>query len=265
MHHPPILAAVADRILTLTLNRPEQRNALDEACFALLLDQLDRAGRDPGIRAVVLAAAGRHFSAGADLVKLKALIEDASGRSVAQARLAVEAMRRLAALDKPAIAVVQGEAHGAAVGLILCCDVAIAAEGAHFGLGEVRIGLFPGVVAPLLAAAVGRREASRLLLGARRFDAHEALRIGMVHQVVPAADLPQALGDYTAAFRANAPGAMAATKQLLRDARYAVPAAEWDIAWMAEEVARHRSGAEAREGVDAFLGKRPPAWAQPEG
>jgi methylglutaconyl-CoA hydratase len=263
MSLPPILAVVEDRILTLTLNRPEQRNALDEESFATLVEQLGRAEHDPAIRAVVLAAAGRHFSAGADLTKLKALTEDTSGRSLAQKRLAIDAARRLALLEKPTLAVVQGGAHGAGIGLILCCDIAIAEEGAHFALGEVRFGLFPGPTAALLARAIGSRQAARLLLTGRRFDAHEALRLGLVHEVVPAVMLSDALAAHLRELRANAPGAMAATKRLLRDTRYIAPPSEWDTDWMAEEVARHRAGTEAREGVRAFLEKRPPNWAEP--
>ena len=261
MSLPPILAVVEDRVLTLTLNRPEQRNALDEASFAMLVEQLGRAERDPAIRAVVLAAAGRHFSAGADVTKLKALTEGSPARSLAQKRLAIDAARRLALLEKPTLAVVQGGAHGGGMGLILCCDITIAEEGAHFALGEVRLGLFPGPTAALLARAIGSRQAARLLLTGRRFDAQEALRLGLVHEVMPAAMLPDALASYLNDLRANAPGAMAATKRLLRDARYSAPPSEWDTEWMAEEVARHRAGAEAREGVRAFVEKRSPNWA----
>src|SRR3954469_4296570 len=119
MSLPPILSVVEDHILTLTLNRPEHRNALDEESFVTLIREIGRAEHDSEIRAVVLTGAGQHFSAGADIKKLKALTEDTSGRSLAQKRLAVDAARRLALLEKPTLAVVQGGAHGAGIGLIL--------------------------------------------------------------------------------------------------------------------------------------------------
>ena len=261
MSRAPILTELRDRVLTLTLDRPEQRNALDDAAFAALLEALDRAEGDAAVRAVAIAASGPHFSAGADVAKLRALVEGDPAASLAQAKLAATALRRLALLEKPTVALVQGDAHGAGVGLILACDIAIAEDSARFGLGEVRFGLFPGLVAPLLVQAVGRRQAARLLLTGRRFDAREAQRLGVVQEVVPPGGLDAALRAAAAAFRGNAPGAMAATKRLLRDARYGGAIEDWDLDWLAGEVARHRGEAEAREGVAAFLEKRWPAWA----
>jgi methylglutaconyl-CoA hydratase len=145
------------------------------------------------------------------------------------------------------------------VGLLLACDVVLAASDARFGLGEVRLGLCPVLVAPLFAAAVGRRVAGRYLLTGDGFDAEEARRIGVVHEVVPPAELRDELDAYAARLVAAGPGSVAATKRLLWGRR-ALLSEAWDIDWIVEETVRYRASPEAAEGVSAFLEKRAPAW-----
>lgn len=263
MPNAPLLAASAGHVLTLTLNRPEQRNAIDTEAYLALSAALDRAESDPDIRVVALRAEGRHFSAGVDLAKLKTLLAAPEQESRDNARLAASVLHRLAILPLPTVAAVQGGAHGGGVGLILACDVAIAASNAKFSMAEVRLGLFPGLVAPLLAAAVGRRAAGRYLLTGDPFDAETALGLGVVHEVVAPDALETALARYAERLASSAPAAVCTTKQLLWDDRFRL-SDDWDIDWIADEVVRHRASPQAAEGVDAFLEKRTPTWSAAE-
>jgi methylglutaconyl-CoA hydratase len=247
-------------MLALTLNRPEQRNAIDGAMYVALSDALDQAEVDPRLRVVSLAATGRHFSAGVDLAKLSGMLADPA-ESRANAVLAAKFIHRLATFPLPTVAAVQGGTHGGGVGLVLACDIVLAASDARFSLAEVRLGLFPGLVAPLFAAAVGRRVAARYLLTGDPFDAAEAQRIGVVHDVVAPESLIEALGSVTTRIATAGPEAVAATKRLLWNDRFRVTQ-DWDIPWITEEVLRHRASPQAAEGVRAFLEKRTPNWAE---
>lgn len=264
MPNAPLLASRAGHVLTLTLNRPEQRNAIDTEVYLALSDALDRAVGDPEIRVVALRSEGRHFSAGVDLAKLEALLTAPEQESRDNARLAASVLHRLATLPLPTVVAVQGGAHGGGVGLVLACDVAIAAADAKFSMAEVRLGLFPGLVAPLLAAAVGRRVAGRYLLSGDPFDAATALRIGVVHEVVAPDALAETLARSAERLASAAPDAAATTKRLLWDDRFRLSDG-WDTDWIAEEVVRHRGSPQAAEGVRAFLEKRAPSWAGPAG
>lgn len=254
----PLLVARRGAVLALSLNRPDQRNAIDTAMYRALDAALDLAQADLAVRVVTLDATGRHFSAGVDLQKLQALFA-APAESAANAELAVRVVHRLATFAKPTLAAVQGAAHGGGVGLVLACDIAIAASDARFGLGEVRLGLFPGLVAPLLASASGRRAAGRYLLTGDPFDAQQALALGVVHEVVAPDALAATAAACAARLAAAGPDAVAATKRLLWNNRFTV-SHDWDTAWIAAEVVRHRASAQAAEGVRAFLEKRAPDW-----
>lgn len=259
MSNQPLTLARRDAVLTLTLNRPEQRNALDGAMYAALGDALDAAALDEAVRVVALRGTGRHFSAGVDLARLREMLRAPREESFAHALLAARVLHRLATFPKPTVVAVQGGAFGGGLGLVLACDVALAAEDARFSAAEVRLGLFPGLVAPLFAAVAGRRTAGRYLLTGDPFDAAAAQRMGVVHEVMEAAALEAALEAATARIAGGGPGAVAGTKRLLWDERYRL-VTEWDIDWIADEVVRHRATAEAAEGVQAFLDKRLPRW-----
>lgn len=261
MSNEPLLITRNGAVMTLTLNRPAQRNAIDGPMYAALDAALEAAAAEDDVRVVALAAAGRHFSAGVDLAKLRDMLNAAPEESRANATLAVRVMHRFATFPKPTIAAVQGGAHGGGVGLVLACDIVLAAPEARFSMAEVRLGLFPGLVAPLLAAVAGRRMAGRYLLTGDAFDAAEALRIGVVHEVVAAEALAESLAALGARIATAGPEAVAATKRLLWDERYRL-ATEWDMDWIAGEVVRHRASPEAAEGVQAFLEKRMPGWAR---
>lgn len=244
-------------VLRLTFNRPEVRNAVNGEVYAALARELEAAERDAAVRALVLAGQGTAFCAGVDVAHLRRIAAAGRAESEADARLAISTMFRLAQFPKPTVAVVQGPAYGAGVGLVLACDIVVAAEAARFSLSEVRLGLVPGLVAPMLAQAVGRREARRYLLTGQPFDAREALRIGLVHEVVPGGELEAALERVLAMLRAGGTNALAGTKRLL--AEPVTPERLEEIIRMAVE---QRETPEAREGIAAFLEKRKPAWLE---
>jgi methylglutaconyl-CoA hydratase len=255
---PVRVARDARGVVTLTLDRPARRNAFDDRLVAALADTLARLAPDPGVRALVLTGAGTAFSAGADLdwMRRAADYDDAANLADAQA---LEAM--LASLDafpRPVVARVNGPAIGGGVGLVAACDIAIAAEGAVFAMSEVRLGLLPAVVAPFVRRAVGERACRRLFLTAERVDAAEARRLGLVHEVVPEAALDAAVATVLGQLLEGGPEALVATKALLRALRDRTGDAVAGLT--SEAIARARASAEGREGVRAFLEKRPPAW-----
>ena len=242
-------------VLSLTLDRPEARNAVNAEVYSMLARELDAAAADGDIWIVVLAGKGPAFCAGADVQHLRKVAAAGREASTADATLAISTMFRLATFPKPTVAAVQGPAYGAGVGLVLACDIVVASETARFALSEVRIGLVPGLVAPMMADAVGRREARRYLMTGEPFDAREALRIGMVHEVVPAGALDEAVSRQVEMLKAGGPKALAGTKKLLAGGYDETRLR--DIVQMAVE---QRDTPEAREGIAAFLEKRKPAW-----
>ena len=185
-----------DGVATVTLNRAEVHNAFNDTVIADLTGVLRRLGDDDKVRAVVLRAEGKSFSAGADLGWMQRMAGYGHAENLADAGALAELMRVLNFLPKPTVARVQGAAFGGGVGLVACCDIAIASDAASFSLSEVRLGLIPAVISPYVVAAIGERAARRYFLTAERFDADEALRIGLVHQVVPADQLDSAVDDH---------------------------------------------------------------------
>src|SRR5258707_8095184 len=168
----------------ITMNRPERHNAFDDALIAELTEALRSMEAEDAIRVVVLSGAGKSFSAGADLAWMKRMAGFARDENRRDAMGLATLMRTLAHLRKPTIARVHGAAYGGGVGLVACCDIAVAAQSASFALSEAKLGLIPAVVAPYVVAAIGERAARRYFLTAERFDAAEAWRIGLVHELV---------------------------------------------------------------------------------
>lgn len=249
-------------VATLTLNRPELHNAFDDLLIVDLLRTLAKVEADPGIRVLVLRAAGKSFSAGADLNWMQRMAGYSRTENHRDALQLAELMAKLNRLAKPTIAVVQGAAFGGGVGLVACCDIAIAAERALFALTEVRLGLLPAVISPYVIAAIGERAARRYFLTGERFDAAEAQRLGLLHLVVPEQQLERALDQLLEDLLKGSPQALTAAKSLI----FAVaqrPASDQVIADTAERITDIRASEEGREGVAAFLQKRPPAWLEP--
>ena len=253
----------ADGVAVLTMNRPAVFNAFDETLIAELDDAFAQLGADAGVRVIVLAGAGKHFSAGADLQWMQRAAAASEDDNRADARRFAAMLARIAACPKPTLARVQGAALGGGVGLVAACDMAVAADAASFAVSEARMGILPAVIGPHLVNAVGLREARRLALTARRIDAAEALRVGLVQQVVPAEGLDAAVEACIADLLACGPAAQAEIKQLY--ARLAPGPVTAEVRELtAQTIARVRTTAEAREGFAAFLAKRKPNWNAPE-
>jgi methylglutaconyl-CoA hydratase len=268
MHRMPTWTALdLDRrphgVAWLTMNRPAVFNAFDETLIAELDDALARLGEASDVRVIVLAGAGRHFSAGADLQWMQRAAAASPDDNLADARRFAAMLARLADCPKPTVARVQGAALGGGVGLVAACDMAIASEAASFAVSEARMGILPAVIGPHLVNAVGVREARRLALTAQRFTADEALRLGLVQRVVPMDTLDAAIDSAVADLLAAGPQAQAEIKRLY--ARLSAGPVGADVRELtAQAIARVRATDEAREGFAAFLAKRQPSWTPPE-
>jgi methylglutaconyl-CoA hydratase len=246
-------------VARVTLNRPEVHNAFDDTLIAELTDEYRRLGDDAGVRMVVLAANGKSFSAGADLNWMRRMAGYNEAENLRDSAALAELMRTIDLLGKPTIAAVHGNAFAGGTGLIACCDIAIAAASAQFAITEVRLGLAPAVISPYLVRALGARAARRLFLTAERFDAHEARRLGLVHEVAPDDGLADAVERVVAALLEGGRDAQRAAKALVAQVS-AAPLDDALIAHTAATIARLRVSPEGREGIAAFLEKRKPAW-----
>ena len=244
----------------LRLDRPELHNAFDAALISALTSALGQLADDAQVRVVVLEGSGRSFSAGADLNWMRGMAsaDEATNRedALALARL----MRALDELPKPTIARVHGAALGGGVGLVACCDIAIGVPEAKFGLTEARLGLLPAVISPYVIAAIGSRQARRWFATGEVFDAQAAQRMGLLHEVVPAAELDDAVQRQVALLLKAGPVATAQAKTLVRSVQAHVDRDALDAA-TADLIAALRVSPEGQEGLAAFLDKRPPAWA----
>jgi methylglutaconyl-CoA hydratase len=255
----PLDLALDGPIARLTLNRPDMRNAFDETLIAALTAAVKTAVEDSRVRVLLLTGAGKAFCAGGDLNWMRKMgtLTDADNRQDA-ARLA-DMLHAVWTCPKPIVACVNGDAYAGGMGLVAACDIAVAADSAHFCLSETRLGLLPATISPYVIRALGERAANRYFLTAERFDAATALRLGLVHEVVPAALALAAAEALCRTLCANGPGAVQASKRLVRDFA-GQPLDGALIADSVERIAAIRSTEEAREGVTAFLEKREPSW-----
>ena len=245
-------------ILRLTLNRPEKSNAFDDEVIADLTQAFLGAAEDEAVRVVVLAAAGKYFSAGGDLGWMQRMAGFSDEENLADAQALAALMRAIDICPKPVLARVQGSAFAGAVGLLACCDIVISVPAAQFAITEVRLGLIPAVISPYVVRAIGVRQARRWSLTAERFSAAQAKEMGLVHEIAEESELDAVLQHQIAALTAAAPSALAEAKSLL--AMVDQPLSEPVIDETAHLIARQRASAEGREGVTAFLEKRPPSW-----
>lgn len=254
---------VTDRaaVRQISLNRPDVHNAFDDGLIAELTSALVEAGRAEAVRAVVLTGTGASFSAGADLNWMRGMATASEQENREDSLRLAALVRTLQFLPKPTVARVNGAAYGGGVGLIAACDIAIGAEGARFGLTEVKLGLVPAVISPYVVAAIGVRQARRLFLTGEIIDAAEASRIGLLHQVVAADALDEAVDLALKLLAKAGPQAQREAKQLaLRMGGINEQDAGRIDAENAELIARLRVSAEGQEGLGAFLDKRAPAW-----
>ena len=244
----------------ITLNRPERHNAFDDALIGELSTAIDRMAADPAVRVLVISSTGKSFCAGADLNWMKRAADYTVEENLRDSRALAEMLRKLAQCPKPTIARIQGPAYGGGVGLVACCDVAIATFDVRFSLTEVKLGIIPAVISPHVIAAIGERYARRYMLTAERFSAAEAYRIGLLHEMV--ADevaLDEAVGEVVDALMDNGPAAMAECKALV-SAVASRPLSPEVLEDTAQRITRLRASEEGREGMSAFLEKRKPNW-----
>ena len=261
MSYASIVIEVDGPVGIVTLNRADRHNAFDEILIEDLTRGLHELEANPAVRVVVLSAVGKSFSAGADLGWMRRGLAGGEEEHRAEANRLGEAMQRLNTLSKPTVARVHGSAIGSGVGLVAACDVALATFDAQFALSEVSLGLMPAMVAPYVIARIGERYARRYLLTGERFGAAEAYRIGLVHEIVPdESSLDEAVGEIIEALLKNGPQAMAATKSLLLASAHR-PVDDAVLGDCARRIVALRAAPEAREGLAAFLDKRPPDWA----
>jgi len=256
-----ILTHIDERgIATLTMNRPELHNAFDELLIDELTDELKRLAVDDRVRVVCLAGSGKSFSAGADLNWMRRMATYTREQNLADAMALAGLMETLNGLNKPTIALVHGAAYGGGVGLVACCDMALSVKQASFCLSEVRLGLIPAVISPYVIAAIGERACRRYFQSAELFDAEEACRLGLVHEVAEdAAALQKRSNQLCDQLLQNGPCAMAEAKRLIA-AVSGHPLDDALICDTAERIAGRRVSAEGQEGLSAFLEKRKPEW-----
>ena len=243
----------------ITLNRPDNRNALSAVLVNELADHIAAATADPAARCIVITGAGPAFCAGANLNWMRRMADYTRAENVADAAKLAEMLRVIYECPKPTIARVQGDVYAGGMGLVAACDIAVAVDTAGFCLSEVKLGLIPATISPYVIRAMGARAAHRYFLTAERFGAAEALRIGFVHEVVAADQLDAKVDEWLKALASASPNAVRACKRLVLDVADREINAQL-IADTVEGIADIRASSEGKEGVQAFLQKRKPAW-----
>lgn len=259
MTYQTLTIAIADKVATITLNRPDVRNAFNETTISDITLAFDQLGRDEAVRAIVLAANGPAFCAGADLNWMKKMAGYSHEENSADAMQLADMLRTIYLCPKPVVAKVQGDCYAGGMGLVAACDVVVAVEEANFCLSEVKLGLIPATISPYVIKAMGEQAARRYFLSAERFTAQQALRIGFAHEVVAAGELDATVAAIVKALVNNSPNAVQQAKVLVRDVA-GLPVTDALLADTAERIAHIRASEQGREGVQSFLEKRKPAW-----
>lgn len=248
-------------VTTLALNRPETHNAFDAELIQRLTAALEALDKDDSVRAVIITGTGSTFSAGADLNWMRSMAKASESENLQDSLQLAKLMRTLNYLNKPTIARVNGAAYGGGVGLIACCDIAIGIEATKFSLSEVKLGLVPAVISPYVISAIGLRHARRLFLSAEIFDSALALRIGLLHETVPHAQLDESIDKTLHWLLKGGPSAQTEAKKLaLRISGNSFENAEKTDQENAALIAKLRVSAEGQEGLNAFLEKRAADW-----
>lgn len=255
-----IVTEIDQGVGIITLNRADRHNAFDDAMIDEISMATDAMAADASVRVVVFSSTGKSFCAGADLNWMKRMAGYSSDANLDDSRALAEMFRRVRHCPKPTVARVQGAAYGGGVGLVAACDIAIAVFDAQFALTEVKLGLIPAVISPHVIAAIGERYARRFMLTAERFSAAEAYRIGLLHEIVnDSSALDEALNEIVDALLGNGPEALAECKELIDAVAWRSLSAAV-IEDTAQRITRRRASSEGREGMSAFLEKRPPNW-----
>ena len=254
-----LLVEKKEGVAWITLNRPEVRNAFDDALIAALAKALAELDADSSVRVVVLAGNGPAFCAGADLNWMKRMAGYSYDQNLRDARALADMLAALDRLDKPTIARVHGPAFAGGTGLVTACDIAVGTPEAKFCFSEAKLGLSPATISPYVLRAIGPRAARRYFLSAEVFDAAEALRIGLLSAVVPAAELDAFISQLLEQLLAGGAAAHARIKDLVRDIA-GRPIDDALRADTARRIAEIRASPEGREGIASFLEKRKPSW-----
>jgi methylglutaconyl-CoA hydratase len=246
-------------VAQVTLNNPDKHNAFDDQMIIQLTEAFHTVAANPDVRIMLLKSEGKSFSAGADLEWMKRMASYSYQQNLNDARALAAMLKALHQMPIPTIARVQGAAFGGAIGLISCCDIALASSNASFALSEVKIGLVPSTISPYVIAAIGERHAKRYFMTAERFDTNTALQISLVHEAVEEQFLDDKVEQLITAILSNGPEAVVAAKQLV----FAVSGKAIDsslIEHTCEVIAGIRVSAQGQEGLSAFLDKRKPHW-----
>ena len=246
-------------VAQVRLNNPDQHNAFDDEIIGELTEAFVAIVDNSNVRVMVLGSEGKSFSAGADLEWMKRMASYSYDENLRDASALALMLKTLNEIPQPTIARVQGAAFGGAVGLVSCCDMAVAASAASFSLSEVKIGLVPATISPYVIAAIGQRAARRYFVTAERFDAHRALQLGLVNEVVDAEQLDQEIDRLINTLLANGPEAVTGAKQLVFDVA-GKPIDQQLIDATCETIAAIRVSEQGQEGLQAFLERRKPQW-----
>ncbi len=246
-------------VARITLTQPEVRNAFSDEVIADITAAFTEVGGRADVRAVVLAAEGTAFCAGANLNWMRRMADYTRDENLADAAKLAEMLRVIYECPKPTVARVQGDVVAGGMGLVAACDMAVCVDTAGFCLSEVKLGLIPATISPYVIRAMGARAAHRYFLTAERFDAAEALRIGFVHAVVAADQLDAKVDEWLKALATASPHAVRACKRLVIDVAERDITADL-IAATVEGIADIRASDEGKEGVQSFLQKRKPSW-----
>ncbi|MEA2790616.1 MAG: methylglutaconyl-CoA hydratase [Acetobacteraceae bacterium] len=259
---PVLLATDTSGVATITLNRPEVGNAYNADMLQALIAGLTQLATDPAVRCLVIKGAGKHFQAGADISWLGEVAHYPPAGNYAASIATTRAMQLLNEFPKPTIALVHGACFGGGVGIVCCADVAFATPDAQFGITEVRVGVAPTPISTHMVNAIGLRHTRRYALTGERFNAKEAERIGLIHEVVAESEIETKLAAVLDAIFLGSPSAIAMTKgsflganDLLLDERR--------ISMLAHEGWTQRHSPEGQEGTTAFREKRRPSWYKP--
>lgn len=251
--------SIAHRVAVVWMAREKVRNAFNEAMIAELDSTFAQLGADAGVRAIVLAGKGPAFCAGADLDWMRRISGYTLEENRADARRLAEMLRTIHLCPKPVIARVHGDAYAGGVGLVAACDIAFAATGASFCLSETKLGLVPATISPYVIRAMGANAARRYFLTAEKFDAAEAFRIGLVHDIAPLEALDAKINEVLGTLMLTSEHAVAEAKRLVREIAGRV-IDDALVADTAERIAQIRASDDGREGVKSFLDKRKPRW-----
>ena len=254
-----LLVEKKDGVARVTLNRPEVRNAFDDALISQLKKSFEDIGRDPSVRAMVLAGSGPAFCAGADLNWMKRMATYGYEQNLADAQALADMLATLDRMPKPTIARVHGPAFAGGTGLVAACDIAVGTPEAKFCFSEAKLGLSPATISPHVLRAIGERAARRYFLTAEVFDAAEAHRIGLLSALVPAEKLDSFMEEQIKHVLAGGPEAMKKIKALIRSVA-SRPVDDALVAETAQRIAEIRVSPEGKEGIASFLEKRKASW-----